>query len=420
MKIAPHIDRFGDIRKKLVEHFGNDLLKTDKTLSKAYFKALHKKYGSSPVFESEEEIHELTDNFIYSYRFPDGKTIIDSFVTDTSELSEDDKNIVLGWKDPIEGIFEVKKMLPDGLIAENLVNEVEYIIKPTIVISNFSRVFRKGVFFGARIIPVSDTEYTFSGAQRGLNNISKTEVYRIAAEFQKENPSAAFRDNEEKIKQGFRMQKKDKELFIECFGRDEVITEGRKLPEIWAKFMEYKLKKSDKQLPDGYKPPVMDFPEDLLKSKEVGVVFDEVESLGFFINYGLIIDILQDPDEKRIKKYKEDILSYIKDESISPIILRRLFFRFPQNAEFVVQNVLNRPQFNLERDFDSLTKEFKSSHIGRKILPAMLPMSDRFAKALRINSDKDNKIVSLNERKVARNAPCPCGSGKKYKKCCGE
>ncbi|TFG37792.1 MAG: hypothetical protein E4H46_01035, partial [Desulfobacterales bacterium] len=23
-------------------------------------------------------------------------------------------------------------------------------------------------------------------------------------------------------------------------------------------------------------------------------------------------------------------------------------------------------------------------------------------------------------QKVGRNAPCPCGSGKKYKKCCGE
>ena len=25
----------------------------------------------------------------------------------------------------------------------------------------------------------------------------------------------------------------------------------------------------------------------------------------------------------------------------------------------------------------------------------------------------------LAERKVGRNEPCPCGSGKKYKKCCG-
>jgi SEC-C motif-containing protein len=30
-----------------------------------------------------------------------------------------------------------------------------------------------------------------------------------------------------------------------------------------------------------------------------------------------------------------------------------------------------------------------------------------------------NKPVQRDEPKVGRNDPCPCGSGKKYKKCCG-
>ncbi|MFB3142119.1 MAG: SEC-C metal-binding domain-containing protein, partial [Acidobacteriota bacterium] len=29
------------------------------------------------------------------------------------------------------------------------------------------------------------------------------------------------------------------------------------------------------------------------------------------------------------------------------------------------------------------------------------------------------KTVVRTTRKVGRNEPCPCGSGKKYKKCCG-
>jgi len=31
---------------------------------------------------------------------------------------------------------------------------------------------------------------------------------------------------------------------------------------------------------------------------------------------------------------------------------------------------------------------------------------------------RDSKTV-VNESKVGRNEPCPCGSGKKFKKCCG-
>ncbi len=32
---------------------------------------------------------------------------------------------------------------------------------------------------------------------------------------------------------------------------------------------------------------------------------------------------------------------------------------------------------------------------------------------------KESKPVRNDEEKISRNAPCPCGSGKKYKRCCG-
>ena len=49
---------------------------------------------------------------------------------------------------------------------------------------------------------------------------------------------------------------------------------------------------------------------------------------------------------------------------------------------------------------------------------------------IELNRDKDEDITDLEillnwpkpqkaEKKVLRNEPCPCGSGKKYKKCCG-
>lgn len=35
-------------------------------------------------------------------------------------------------------------------------------------------------------------------------------------------------------------------------------------------------------------------------------------------------------------------------------------------------------------------------------------------------ANRKPKTVVRKERKVGRNEPCPCGSGKKYKKCCGK
>ena len=37
------------------------------------------------------------------------------------------------------------------------------------------------------------------------------------------------------------------------------------------------------------------------------------------------------------------------------------------------------------------------------------------------NDGKDHKkIQARNTKKIGRNDPCPCGSGKKYKQCCGK
>ena len=50
---------------------------------------------------------------------------------------------------------------------------------------------------------------------------------------------------------------------------------------------------------------------------------------------------------------------------------------------------------------------------------------------IELDPDKPEDIINLEillnpvktritEKNVGRNEPCPCGSGKKYKKCCGE
>jgi hypothetical protein len=414
LKIAPHIDRFGDIRKMLVDYFQYVLLKKDDKLKKAFLKASREKYGDPLVIDSQDGFHEFTDNFVYAYRFPDDLTVIDRFVSETSDLSEKEKAIVLRWKDPVVGLFQVKRTVPDGFVAENLINEVDYTIKPTTIPRKLEQLARPGAFFRAKIIPASDSEYIFSGVQEFLD-ISEEEILKRVAQLQMKHPQFAFRDNEERIRRGFELQKKDRELFIEYFGSDEVLTEGRKLPILADEFMNYRLSKIEKPLPEGYRHPVMHFPERLLKAKDVGIVFDEISGQHYLVNYGIMLDVFQSPDGSKIQRYKRDILTYLEDQTISPHVLRRLFFKFPQNAEFVIQKILDMPQFSLEKDFDSLIDEFKPSFKGKRIYPYILPMSPKYVKAIKPELHQKKK----DERKVGRNDPCPCGSGRKYKKCCG-
>jgi hypothetical protein len=133
------------------------------------------------------------------------------------------------------------------------------------------------------------------------------------------------------------------------------------------------------------------------------------------VNYGIILNVFQSPDEVKIQRYKRDILTYLEDQTISPYVLKKLFFKFPQNAEAIIRKILNRPEFNLERDFDSLMDEFKPSFKDKRIYPYVLPVSNKYVNAIRPELDPKKG----SGKKLGRNDPCPCGSGKKYKKCCG-
>ena len=62
--------------------------------------------------------------------------------------------------------------------------------------------------------------------------------------------------------------------------------------------------------------------------------------------------------------------------------------------------------------------------IEKLIEEASVPESERAANMLaQLEADMDGKGSHSSEKntavKVGRNDPCPCGSGKKYKRCCG-
>ena len=66
--------------------------------------------------------------------------------------------------------------------------------------------------------------------------------------------------------------------------------------------------------------------------------------------------------------------------------------------------------------FENLLKKLKQDYIN-------ILMNLKFVQTSSIKPDKDlseEKSIKEINKKIKRNEPCPCGSGKKYKKCCGK
>lgn len=94
---------------------------------------------------------------------------------------------------------------------------------------------------------------------------------------------------------------------------------------------------------------------------------------------------------------------------------------------------LKRRQEEIERKREELQKQAAAAHqvvLGQKSAqeekkPSAVEISlkrEQVAKPVQTSgdgTDRANRTVVKN-KKVGRNDPCPCGSGKKYKKCCGK
>lgn len=77
-------------------------------------------------------------------------------------------------------------------------------------------------------------------------------------------------------------------------------------------------------------------------------------------------------------------------------------------------------QSNLSYLMDKLRREYASMarNIDGSLYYDMYPQYKEAGEALQWDSSENGSFVRM-EKKVGRNDPCPCGSGKKYKKCCG-
>jgi len=94
---------------------------------------------------------------------------------------------------------------------------------------------------------------------------------------------------------------------------------------------------------------------------------------------------------------KEDFLEQLR-EAWTPVVKKT------SDIDLEVDNTMKRVQKS------GFRKTFATIGITREDIQSVL---------LDIQKSKSATIVR-NTPKVGRNSPCPCGSGKKYKKCCGD
>jgi len=120
--------------------------------------------GSRGKAVDESEFINIIDHFILQRPLPGGRTVVEAFVSAHPELAEADRQMLLGWRDVVEGVFEIRERDGEAIIAVNLIDELTYR-----VYSNAGPValalMEPGCFMIARIVPIG-VGWMLSGRSR--------------------------------------------------------------------------------------------------------------------------------------------------------------------------------------------------------------------------------------------------------------
>ncbi|RLC00205.1 MAG: hypothetical protein DRH90_18935 [Deltaproteobacteria bacterium] len=376
--------RLGDIKGTLINFSRGPEFKED------FEMARKSRFGKEKKPKDKGEWINFQDWFILESELMSGETIIDRFLeTYQDEMSRDVRELIKGWKQVIEGLFEIKDRLKNGYLVKNLINERVYEAFATNISEPLIDLF-KGDFFIGRIVSARGV-HIFSGAFSPIpldgNDRVRNKMYQVAARMQMENPAKALADNPEKLQKSREAVRKMYADFISYFGKDEVFGTGKEIRQCHEDFFDHqvfkmqdpetgltKAEEFEKRTGRHFKPLKLELPQKLLRSKDAAMLCDPVESLTFLEEYRLFVEVFDNPEMHLGMAYAEDVvMSYLESDTISDVPFRRAAKRYPENFKTVIDYYAQQEGFTAD-DLEDLMQAFKPESYGK--LPSIVVVLD--------------------------------------------
>ncbi len=364
----------------------------------------------------------------------DLKSIPELYLENNKNLDKETKDIVNAIDKSISSVFEIKKVTKTGFDLLNIVNERKYMVISLMKMTAF-RGLGSGDYVIARLVNLNGDYYLLeiSGV---LPASRKDDAYRFAVAKIIQNPELVYLDNPEKQKEIEQDVADVYKKFVDFFGKTEIITTNKCADDLIGMFNDYaeEGKKGDyKELikePEEYKffnvtefnNSYDNFLENSLggfsshkETYDVGIIYDEELGLYAVPFYGTFNKIFEVPDYTKVLNYDSCIKYFLTNDKYSANLIRMVAAKHKNFMEIV--NAVLAKNYTLEE----LLKKYKRRYVDNKIISSttVLYRSSAFSGTLGIIEDNENKPEIDTTKKIGRNDPCPCGSGKKYKKCCG-
>lgn len=411
------IEKITEINEVLKEIF--NYTQNDQTIKADFYEYL------STIGAKNIQLNQMEKVFLpYIFeRNLNGKTVIELF----AEQNKKNKDITDSLTKAQASIFEIKKILKSGFELYNLINEKTYMVSSLTKMTNFRGIYA-GQFIVARIFEFKG-EYYVIEISNVLSHSQKNEAYRYAVMKLVHNPKLLYLDNEEKETEIKNTISEMYAKFIKSFDKDIILTTNKHADDIIGAFNEgedvdlsdkgsnienykfFHVKELDNNYSNFLENSMGGFSSHV-ETYDVAVIFDKEKGLYAAPFYETFCHIFENKDE--VENAKQCVEYFLANESVPDSILKRVADKY-KNFMDTVNELLGTSY-----TYDELIAKYKSEYLNNTIYSSatVLFCSGAFSEIFDYISVPKPQKPTITQ-KVGRNDPCPCGSGKKFKNCCG-
>ena len=339
---------------------------------------------------SEGDSIGIIDRFALQHRLPNGKTVLDQFLAGRPDLTAADREMLRGWRDPVEGIFEIRRKDPDSLVLLNLIDDLEYRAYSNMGPAAFRRL-PKGGFVHARLVPICPVPgaWLVSGSMSVYRKSGAAQIAQAALAAAMERPELVYR-NPEKLNQAWTQMREDRTAFVEFFGSDELVLPPAEAEERLNAFHRHRQEAALARQPSRRRPPnppgvgvpAFEFPPELADADTIGMIYDQTDGLNFYNEYGMLRELFADPALAAGKQYADVLRGYLRSQTIGPLPFRRLAAAHPETADAVFRKVLRKPSFTWAEHGEALMRRWKPWYYEHEPRPGISVIGARLSELL--------------------------------------
>ena len=396
-----------------------DFIATDKKIGEDFETYVEE---NNLKIEKQSQLNVALIEYLLDGKMQDNTRVLDYYL---AQGAQKNSQVVEAYKNSTTSVFEIKKVLKNAYETYSLTCEKEFCLIPLVKMVNL-RGIAKGDFICARVIEFEGEYYLLEI----YDVISSLNFYKAASEALKyliSNSNCAVFQNDEKLNKIKNSVEEFKQSFKKVFNeKNSIITTNKLADELINAYNEQSDPTQYIQNVDEYKffnikeySDGDDFIENAIGgfSKhnclyDIGFYFDESEGPYIIPFLGTFYKIFEtfDNGEFKIEGAKECVREFLKSDKVPKSLIAQVAKKY--------ENFLDVVNSALETSFNSTSQvleRFKGIENTKFSPMIVLYNSKVFGEILGIKEEDDMPKYE----NIGRNDPCPCGSGKKYKKCCG-